>query len=130
MADAMMRLLREGLPQYELLGVLERGGQGIVLKAQHRLALTGTPVENRLSELWSIMQFLNPGYLGARDAFRKRFALPIERYADRAATARLKTLRAQKAALAPGQRPPSPLELELAKIGAEVQESGVCARPK
>jgi SNF2 family DNA or RNA helicase len=62
------------------------------LEARNRMALTGTPVENRLSELWSIMHFLNPGYLGSRDAFRKRFALPIERYADRKATARLKTL--------------------------------------
>ena len=43
------------------------------------MALTGTPVENRLSELWSIMQFLNPGYLGSRAAFRKRFALPNSR---------------------------------------------------
>ena len=47
------------------------------LKTQFRLALTGTPVENRLSELWSIMQFLNPGYLGSRKHFREIFALPI-----------------------------------------------------
>src|SRR5207253_9283714 len=44
------------------------------LKAQHKIALTGTPVENRLSELWSIMQFLNPGYLGSAVDFRKSFA--------------------------------------------------------
>ena len=50
--------------------------------ADRRIALTGTPVENRLSELWSIMEFLNPGYLGEPAAFRKRFALPIERYRD------------------------------------------------
>ena len=50
--------------------------------AERRIALTGTPVENRLSELWSIMEFLNPGYLGEPAAFRKRFALPIERYRD------------------------------------------------
>lgn len=58
------------------------------LSAAHRIALTGTPVENRLSELWSIMEFLNPGYLGSATDFRKSFALPIERYrnADRAAT--------------------------------------------
>jgi SNF2 family DNA or RNA helicase len=62
------------------------------LEATNRMALTGTPVENRLSELWSIMHFLNPGYLGSRAAFHKRFALPIERYADRGATDRLKTL--------------------------------------
>ncbi len=51
--------------------------------ASHRVALTGTPVENRLQELWSIMDFLNPGYLGGPNAFRTRFGLPIERYHDK-----------------------------------------------
>jgi SNF2 family DNA or RNA helicase len=49
------------------------------LRAAHRVALTGTPVENRLSELWSIMDFLNPGYIGSAADFRRRFAIPIER---------------------------------------------------
>lgn len=62
------------------------------LKSDFRLALTGTPVENRLSELWSIMHFLNPGYLGSRKSFRSDFALPIERYGDREATQRLKKM--------------------------------------
>ncbi|OGO40481.1 MAG: hypothetical protein A2Z04_07725 [Chloroflexi bacterium RBG_16_57_9] len=62
------------------------------LPAGYRVALTGTPVENRLSELWSIMEFLNPGYLGSQKDFRTRFALPIERYRDQAATQRLKSL--------------------------------------
>lgn len=57
-----------------------------------RLALTGTPVENRLSELWSIMHFLNPGYLGTRDAFRTNYALPIERYNDITARQQLKQI--------------------------------------
>ncbi|UZQ56011.1 DEAD/DEAH box helicase [Trichothermofontia sichuanensis B231] len=61
------------------------------LSAHFRIALTGTPVENRLSELWSIMDFLNPGYLGPRPFFQRRFAIPIERYGD---TDSLKTLRA------------------------------------
>jgi len=52
------------------------------LRADRRIALTGTPVENRLSELWSIMDFLNPGYLGPSGTFRKRFSVPIERYRD------------------------------------------------
>ncbi len=60
------------------------------LPAGFRLALTGTPVENRLSELWSIMQFLNPGYLGSRHNFRQKFALPIERYQDDEALQQLK----------------------------------------
>jgi SNF2 family DNA or RNA helicase len=62
------------------------------LRSDFRVALTGTPVENRLSELWSIMHFLNPGYLGSRRVFRQDFALPIERYHDETATQRLKTL--------------------------------------
>src|SRR5258708_7538573 len=47
------------------------------LDAPHRLALTGTPVENRLRDLWSIFNFLNPGYLGKEAQFRKTFEIPI-----------------------------------------------------
>ena len=57
-----------------------------------RIALTGTPVENRLLELWSIMEFLNPGYLGKREHFRQQFVLPIERYNDDLAAAALRRL--------------------------------------
>ncbi|MDJ0836454.1 MAG: DEAD/DEAH box helicase [Acidobacteriota bacterium] len=53
------------------------------LNTEQRIALTGTPVENKLSELWSIMEFLNPGYLGGLKDFQTRFALPIERQGDR-----------------------------------------------
>jgi len=60
------------------------------IKAGFRIALTGTPVENRLSELWSILDFLNPGILGNRTFFQKRFAIPIEKFADQDS---LKTLR-------------------------------------
>lgn len=49
------------------------------LSARHRLALTGTPVENRLLDLWSIFNFLNPGYLGKEAQFRKSFELPIQK---------------------------------------------------
>ncbi|MBB6447233.1 DEAD/DEAH box helicase [Bacillus benzoevorans] len=49
------------------------------LKGQHHIALTGTPMENRLSELWSIFDFINHGYLGSSGQFQKRFVLPIER---------------------------------------------------
>ncbi len=62
------------------------------LKATFRVALTGTPVENRLGELWSIMNFLNPGFLGSRNKFRQRFARPIERYGDTQATEQLKNM--------------------------------------
>ena len=53
------------------------------ISAGFRIALTGTPVENRLTELWSILDFLNPGFLGNRNFFQKRFAAPIEKYGDR-----------------------------------------------
>lgn len=53
------------------------------LESDRRIALTGTPVENRLSELWSIVDFLNPGYLGTAGSFRQRFGVAIERYRDK-----------------------------------------------
>ncbi len=62
------------------------------LRAVHRLALTGTPIENRLSELWSILDFLNPGYLGSAGDFRRRFAVPIERHHDADRSERLRHL--------------------------------------
>lgn len=95
---------RELFESVEWLGVVLDEAQNIknastkqaqaarALKAGFRAALTGTPVENRLTELWSIMEFLNPGYLGSADAFRKNFALPIERGNDAASKAQLRTL--------------------------------------
>ncbi|MEN0020487.1 MAG: DEAD/DEAH box helicase [Planctomycetota bacterium] len=62
------------------------------LHADRRIALTGTPVENRLSELWSIMDFLNPGYLGQAGTFRKKFGVPIERYRDAQRSEQLRSL--------------------------------------
>ncbi len=62
------------------------------LKASHRFTLTGTPVENRLAELWSILEFCVPGYLGGLETFRKRYAVPIERYRDEGAAQRLRRL--------------------------------------
>ena len=62
------------------------------LRTSHRIALTGTPVENRLSELWSILEFCTPGYLGTQGDFRRRFASPIERHKDRRQAERLKNL--------------------------------------
>jgi SNF2 family DNA or RNA helicase len=62
------------------------------LPAGRRLALTGTPVENRLTELWSIMNFLNAGYLGGAEDFRKQYAVPIEKFGDQKKAGRLKTL--------------------------------------
>jgi hypothetical protein len=62
------------------------------LKAHFRVALTGTPVENRLAELWSIFEFLNPRFLGPQAEFRRSYAIPIERYGDADAAERLKRL--------------------------------------
>ena len=62
------------------------------IPAPRRLALTGTPVKNRLSELWSIMDFCNPGLLGTQAAFREAFTVPIERLQDDEAAARLRRI--------------------------------------
>jgi SNF2 family DNA or RNA helicase len=53
------------------------------LYAPRRIALTGTPIENHLSELWSIMQVLNPGLLGTAADFREKFAVPIEKLGEK-----------------------------------------------
>ncbi|MFB1484009.1 SNF2-related protein [Corallococcus sp. RDP092CA] len=62
------------------------------VKAEARVALTGTPVENRLSELWSLYHLLFPGLLGGRESFHARFAIPIERDRDADARASLARL--------------------------------------
>jgi len=62
------------------------------LPARHRIAVTGTPVENRLADLWSIMDFANPGLLGSALTFKAKFAQPVEKHGDEAAAERLKRL--------------------------------------
>ncbi|MEU1889104.1 DEAD/DEAH box helicase [Micromonospora sp. WMMD987] len=62
------------------------------LPARHRVAVTGTPVENRLADLWSIMQFANPGLLGPASSFRQSYAVPIERHGDAETAARLRRI--------------------------------------
>jgi SNF2 family DNA or RNA helicase len=52
------------------------------IEAEMRIALTGTPVENNIGDLWSIADFLNPGYLGSASSFRQRFFLPIQTRRD------------------------------------------------
>ncbi len=59
------------------------------IPADARIALTGTPVENRLSELWSILDWTTPGLLGPLEAFRRQVAIPVERYRDVEASERL-----------------------------------------
>jgi SNF2 family DNA or RNA helicase len=60
------------------------------LTSDRRVTLTGTPVENRLQELWSIIDFCNPGYLGKLGEFRRDFAVPIERYRKQDKAVRLR----------------------------------------
>ncbi len=62
------------------------------MPAPARVALTGTPVENRLSELWAILDWTTPGLLGHLEAFTRRVAVPVERYRDADATARFASL--------------------------------------
>jgi SNF2 family DNA or RNA helicase len=62
------------------------------LRAGHRVALTGTPMENRLAELWSIMDFLNPGLLGSSEQFRTRYSIPIERHGQTEPAERLRAV--------------------------------------
>jgi SNF2 family DNA or RNA helicase len=62
------------------------------LRAAQKLALTGTPVENRLSELWAILDAVNPGLLGNQTRFREQYAGPIERHGDPEIAAKLRTL--------------------------------------
>ena len=60
------------------------------LKAETKVAMTGTPVENRLTELWSIFDFINQGYLGSLKEFQKSYAIPIERFKENSRAAKLK----------------------------------------
>jgi SNF2 family DNA or RNA helicase len=62
------------------------------LGADWRLALTGTPVENHVGDLWSISEFLNPGFLGTQAAFKRNFFIPIQGNRDEQAMKRLKRL--------------------------------------
>ncbi|WP_281934107.1 DEAD/DEAH box helicase [Paenibacillus tyrfis] len=62
------------------------------LAGRHRIALTGTPIENRLTELWSIFDFLNPGYLGTLRDFTQRYVGAIERTQDKELIAKVQRL--------------------------------------
>ncbi|MFW9988137.1 MAG: DEAD/DEAH box helicase [Candidatus Odinarchaeota archaeon] len=62
------------------------------LKSQYRICLSGTPIENRLLELWSLFNFLNPGLLGSRTEFQQKYVLPIERFQNQEAIENLKLI--------------------------------------
>ena len=61
-----------------------------MLKSDVKIAMTGTPVENRLTELWSIFDFINKGYLGSLKEFQKSYAIPIERFKEHTRANKLK----------------------------------------
>ena len=63
-----------------------------LIHSKHRYALTGTPIENRLSELWSIFDYLMPGFLYGYETFRKQLETPIVKHKDEAASERLKKM--------------------------------------
>jgi SNF2 family DNA or RNA helicase len=62
------------------------------LASGYRITLTGTPVENSVGDLWSLMEFLNPSFLGSQSGFRKRFFVPIQVYSDQQAAEQLKRI--------------------------------------
>ena len=86
------------------------------LIGKHKLALTGTPIENRLSELWSIYDFLMPSYLGTQTYFRDQFEIPIMKRGDRRAQDKLRRrvspfkLRREKALVASELPPKIPMD--------------------
>ena len=63
-----------------------------LIHAKHRFALTGTPIENRLSELWSIFDYLMPGLLYGYETFKKEFETPIVKHSDENATKKLRRM--------------------------------------
>lgn len=96
------------------------------LSASPRIAMTGTPVENRLDELWSLMTFTNPDLLGSRARFRRRFVTPVERNRSANAAQRLHeivgphVLRRRKDDVAPEL--PSKIEVDVVCAMSDEQE--------
>jgi len=70
----------------------KRSQAALSLNAQFKLVTTGTPLENNLSELWTIFEFIAPGLLGGRQHFQDKFAYPIEKFKDQEAAERLNQL--------------------------------------
>ncbi len=64
------------------------------IAAGYRIAMTGTPVENNVGDLWSVMEYLNPGFLGSQQEYRRKFFIPIQAMRDESAASRLKCLTA------------------------------------
>ncbi len=90
--DEAQHVKNSGTRAARAVRAVAAGPAGPASGPTHRVALTGTPVENRLDELRSILDFTNPGLLGSAASFRERFAVPIERHRDPDQTRVLATL--------------------------------------
>ncbi|MFJ9574553.1 DEAD/DEAH box helicase [Streptomyces bacillaris] len=99
------------------------------IPSRGRVALTGTPVENNLSELWSVLDWATPGLLGPLKTFRTRFAKPIEVHRDPAATAQLASLIRpfvlRRCKSDPGIAPELPPKTETAQYARLTREQAV-----
>jgi len=96
------------------------------VRARRRVAMTGTPIENRLGELWAIMDIVNPGLLGPRDWFDRTFARPIEESRDEQALERLRAIvqpfvlrRAKDAPEVELELPPITIEKDYCRLTVE-----------
>jgi hypothetical protein len=97
-----------------------------LLRAKRRVAMTGTPIENRLGELWAIMDIVNPGLLGSRVSFDRAFARPIETFNDEKALERLRRIvqpfvlrRAKDAPEVELELPPITIEKDYCRLTVE-----------
>jgi SNF2 family DNA or RNA helicase len=97
-----------------------------LLRAKRRVAMTGTPIENRLGELWAIMDIVNPGLLGSRNSFDRAFARPIEAFNDEKALERLRAIvqpfvlrRAKDAPEVELELPPITIEKDYCRLTVE-----------
>jgi hypothetical protein len=96
------------------------------LQARRRVAMTGTPIENRLGELWAIMDIVNPGLLGSRERFDRNFARRIEELHDEQALERLRAIvrpfvlrRAKDAPEVELELPPITIEKDYCRLTVE-----------
>jgi len=96
------------------------------LAASHRIALTGTPVENRLAELWSIFEFTNPRLLGPLAEFKRQYAVPIERFGNQEAAEKLRRVAApfllRRLKSDPAIAPDLPPKLEMKELCSLTRE--------
>lgn len=103
----------------------ERTQAVLQLQGDFRFVTTGTPIENNLSELWSLFEFINPGFLGTKREFDKKFANPIQQAQSPAARNRLKRmvrpfiLRRTKGDVLPELPPKTEIQLDVELSGPE-----------